>query len=135
MKKNLQILVSFFLFFSCANPSNQADKANFKIIIQDLPSQASTLDLSEYYKINKLIKLQSNDSSIIDFVNKVLVDEEWIFIKGGSSLFKFNLNGDFQKKLTKGRGGPDEYVNLTDVLILPEQNRLWLYDSNQRSIF
>lgn len=135
MKKNLQILVSFFLFFSCASPSNQADKANFKIIIQDLPSQASTLDLSEYYKINKLIKLQSNDSSIIDFVNKVLVDEEWIFIKGGSSLFKFNLNGDFQKKLTKGIGGPDEYVNLTDVLILPEQNRLWLYDSNQRSIF
>ena len=135
MINKLQILILFSLFFSCSSPSNHADNVNLKIIKQELPSQGSILNLDEFYTINRLIKLQSNDSSIIDYVNKVLVDDELVFIKGGSSLFKFNLNGNFLNKLTKGIGGPDEYVNLTDVLILPEQNRLWLYDSNQRSIF
>lgn len=135
MTNKLNILILFFLFFSCSSPADHVDNVNLNIIKQELPSRESILNLSEYYKINRLIKLQSNDSSIIDYVNKVLVDNELIFIKGGNSVFKFNLNGNFLNKLTKGIGGPDEFVNLTDVIILPEQKRLWLYDSNQRSIF
>ncbi|SEG31005.1 6-bladed beta-propeller [Algoriphagus boritolerans] len=135
MTIKLQVLSLFFLFLSCSSPSNHAENVSLNIISQDLPSQASILNLSKFYTFDRLIKLQSNDSSIIDYINKVLVDDDLVFIKGGNSLFKFKLNGDFQKKLTKGIGGPDEYVNLTDVLILPEQDRLWLYDSNQRSIF
>lgn len=135
MKKILHLLILFFTLASCSDPSIQSDISNLKIIEQELPSQSSILNLSEFYTINKVVKLQSNDSSIIDYVHKIMTDGEWIFVKGGSSLFKFDTNGDFVKKLSKGVGGPNEYVNLTDVLLLPEQNRIWLYDSNQRSIF
>jgi hypothetical protein len=133
MKKYLHILYLILIISSCSD--NQKGDLNVKNIIQDLPRGDSELNLSEFYKFNKAVRLQSNNSSLIDFVNKVMINDEWIFIKGGNSLYKFDRNGNFYGKISKGKGGPDEFVNLTDALLIPDQARIWIYDSNQRSIF
>ena len=135
MRRLLNSLFVILIISACSENEDQKVGITVKSIMQDLPSVESELNLSEYYKFNEVVRLQSNDSSLVDFVNKVLVNEEWIFIKGGNSLFKFDRNGNFFGKVSKGKGGPDEFVNLTDVILLPDLNRIWVYDSNQRSIF
>jgi hypothetical protein len=135
MKKIVLFPVFILILLGCKSSSDESTSSNFKTIAQNLPGSTSSVDLTNFLEIAEVIKLNTTDSSIIDFVNKVLIDGDLVFIKGGNSVFKFDKQGNFLSKLSKKGGGPDEYTNLTDLILLPEQKKIWIYDSNQRAIF
>lgn len=134
LKRPFLFFVFSFFLYKC-DFKKQSFDTELKVISQTLPSFSSEVPLTEYFEINSVIVLESTDSSIVDYIYKVLKNEDFIFVKGGNALFKFDKNGKFLDKLTKGDGGPNDYVNLTDVLLIPDIERIWIYDSNQRSIF
>ncbi len=130
MKYNIFILFSVFLL-SCKTPERKDQ--NYTTIIQKLPSIDNILEFDTYFEISEIIPLETNDSSIIDFVHKVLLDD-YLFIKGGGAVYKFSKNGKFISKIEREMDGPNNFKNLTDVNLLTDQKRIWIYDSNKRNI-
>jgi hypothetical protein len=116
---------------SC-NPIEKKDE-NYTTIVQGLPSINDIIEFDEYFEISEIIPLETNDSSIIDFIHKVLIDD-YLFIKGVGAVYKFNKAGKFISKIEKEIDGPNNFKNLTDVILLSDQNRIWIYDSNKRNI-
>jgi hypothetical protein len=137
MKRFIVPSLCLCFILACSNPPKEKVELDIKTIHQETPAEESILNLSEKYNLLEIIKLESSDTSLVDYVNKVLLDRnrDVIFIKGGITVFKFEMSGNFLSKLSKGKGGPDEFVNLTDVVLLPEQERIWIYDSNKSRIF
>jgi hypothetical protein len=127
-------LVALILLLNCTNRSPEKGKESYIVIDQGIPSINDVVDLPDFITINKVTPLESTDSSLIDFVHKV-VEDEFYFVQGGKSVYKFDKSGEFISKISKGKGGPDEFVNLTDILTLNDKDRLWLYDSHARTIF
>lgn len=130
MKHNIFILFSALLL-SC-NSSGQKVQ-NYTTIIQKLPSVSNIVEFDNYFEIGEIIQLETNDSSIIDFVHKVLIDD-YVFIKGGGAVYKFDKAGQFISKIEKEIDAPNSFKNLTDVNLLKDQKRIWIYDSNKRNI-
>ncbi|WP_297337906.1 6-bladed beta-propeller [Algoriphagus sp.] len=129
--KNLIFIPVIFLVF--CKPTVQKEDITFTTVSQNLPSADDVIDFDDFFEISEIIPLETNDSSIVDFIHKVLIDE-YLFIKGGGALYKFGRNGEFISKVEKGNDGPNDFINLTDVILLPDQNRIWVYDSNQRNL-
>ena len=127
-------LVAFILLLNCTSRSPEKIKESYIVIDQGIPSINDVVDLPNFITINKVISLETTDSSLIDFVHKV-VEDEFYFVQGGKSVYKFDKSGEFISKISKGKGGPDEFVNLTDILTLNDKDRLWVYDSHARTIF
>ncbi|HAZ25153.1 MAG TPA: hypothetical protein DCY95_11475, partial [Algoriphagus sp.] len=127
-------LVAFILLLNCTSRSPEKIKESYIVIDQGIPSTNDVVDLPNFITINKVISLETTDSSLIDFVHKV-VEDEFYFVQGGKSVYKFDKSGEFISKISKGKGGPDEFVNLTDILTLNDKDRLWVYDSHARTIF
>jgi hypothetical protein len=130
MKYNIFIIFSALLL-SC-NISEKKDQS-YTTIIQKLPSIGDVVEFDNFFEISKIIPLETNDSSIIDFVHKVLIDD-YLFIKGGGAVYKFDKDGKFISKIEKEIDGPNGFKNLTDVNLLTDQKRIWIYDSNKRKI-
>jgi len=131
--KYLVWILLILVYVRCESKKENKE-VKYAVINQELPSKSDIIDLSKNLKISNVIVLESSDSSIIDFVHKV-VEDDFYFIQGGRSIYKFDKSGNYISKISKAKGGPDEFVNLTDILLLNDQNRLWLYDSHNRTIF
>lgn len=130
MKHNIFILFSALLL-SC-NASEKKDQS-YTTIIQKLPFVNNIVEFDNFFEITDVIPLETNDSSIIDFVHKVLLDD-YLFIKGGGAVYKFDKAGQFISKIEKEIDGPNSFKNLTDVNLVKDQKRIWIYDSNKRNI-
>ncbi|MFC3415444.1 6-bladed beta-propeller [Algoriphagus hitonicola] len=126
------IFILFFILMVGCNPSGEKE-LNYTKIVQGLPSINDVVEFNNYFEISEIIPLETSDSSIIDYVYKVVADE-YLFIKGGGAVYKFDRTGKFLSKIEKGIDGPNNFKNLTDIILLPEQNRIWIYDSNNRNI-
>lgn len=137
MKRFIAPYLCLCLILGCSNPPDQKVEFDLKTIYQETPGEESILNLSEKYNLREIIKLESSDTSLVDYINKIVIDRkrDILFIKGGNTVFKFDMSGNFIEKLSKGKGGPDEFVNLTDIILLPDQERIWIYDSNKSRIF
>jgi hypothetical protein len=129
--KQITFILFSVLILSC-NPVEIKDE-NYTTIVQGLPSINDIIEFDEYFEISEIIPLETNDSSIIDFVHKVLLDE-YLFVTGGGAVYKFDKAGKFISKIEKEIDGPNIFKNLTDVILLNDQNRIWIYDSNKRNI-
>jgi hypothetical protein len=130
--KQIIFIIFSALIISC-NPVEKKVQ-NYTTIVQGLPSSTDIIEFDNYFEISEIIPLETTDSSIIDFAHKVLLDE-YIFIKGGGAVYKFDRGGKFITKIEKDLDGPNSFKNLTDVILLNDQNRIWIYDSNKRNIF
>jgi hypothetical protein len=127
--------ITFILFSALILSCNSVEikDENYTTIVQGLPSINDIIEFDEYFEISEIIPLETNDSSIIDFIHKVLLDD-YLFIKGGGAVYKFDRGGKFITKIEKDIDGPNSFKNLTDVILLNDQNRIWIYNSNKRNI-
>lgn len=132
--KLITFLICVLFFLNCGKKESGKLGVPYLVIDQGLPSVNDKVNLSDFITFDNVVALESNDSSIIDFVHKV-IEDEFYFVQGGKSVYKFDKSGSYISKISKGKGGPDEFVNLTDILTLNDKDRLWLYDSHARTIF
>jgi hypothetical protein len=130
MKLSILIFLTLILF-GCS--SNEKEPIDYIKITQSTPFITDVIEFDNYFEISEIIFLESNDSSIIDFIYKLVVDE-YLFIQGGGAVYKFDKKGKFISKIERGKDGPNEFKNLTDVVLLKNENRIWIYDSNKRNI-
>lgn len=91
--------------------------------------------LSSYFKGVRTIILESNKDCLIGFVNKIQVFDGYIYILDSSktkSLFVFDMEGKFIRKIGSLGNAPGEYLELNDFTLDTESRIIYLCDLKNR---
>lgn len=89
--------------------------------------------LSEIIGDYRLIPLETTDESLIGGrTNKIIKKDGHIFVRSNNEVLMFGENGNFQDKLSRVGGGPEEYESIFDYDIVPEYDEIWV--SSNRGI-
>lgn len=112
--KNLFITLSaLLLFYSCSESKRTEAYPILKVSLEK-----QEVSIKELFDRIELIPLETNDSSLLTWPDKVLC---WngryeIFDSKNPALFVFDENGKFIKKIGKKGDGPEEYTEIYDAI-------------------
>lgn len=115
------------LFVGCKETDEVSNVTTWKL------SQDLTIDLplSELLSQDyQLVPLETTDSSLINKIDKVIIEDNYIFILDGFSTDKvkcFSKEGKFIRKIGNMGSGPGEYRNPVDIFI--DGGFLMVYDN------
>lgn len=139
---SLVIILSFcFLTLACTSDVksdyklfedyNLLSNTNHYVIdIEDV----STFKISNLFDELDYIKLETNDTFLVDEINKLIVNDELIFVNSNNMILIFDLSGKIVRKLDKEGKGPDEYIALTDFVLDEESQIIEILDSQAETI-
>ena len=134
-------MIAFTVFFSCSVSSSQTIERKEKGTVIDLDNiRVNTEEeflYSSMYKSIKTIILETNESSIIGFMNKMRVYDPYIIVLDtyvAKSLLIFDMNGRFIRKIGSIGQGPGEYRDPDDFTVDKEGNVIYVLDSHSYRI-
>jgi len=131
----------FIIYFFCSIflyncTEKRKDAINTITVNLDQKQDVSIFEL--FSKID-IIPLETNDLSLIKFVQKVIVNQGNIYVLDEmSKILVFSPEGKFLFKIDSKGMGPDEYLDISDFDILNDSlsvlsavdNRMLIYDTN-----
>ena len=136
------------LFFSCVGESNnKGNKDIIQTIINndyfvvdlDSPEYKDSICFSSFFKSVTCFRLDDkNEKSLIGKVNKFIAFNEKLYVLDShiaKSLFVFNRDGKFVRKIGNLGQGPGEYTGIYDFTINFDQNEIILLDSHKILFF
>lgn len=115
MKKNNIIILTIAIipfFFSCAQQTKNSSINNISI---DL-SKESKVSLFDMFSKVEIIRLETNDSSIIKRIDKLLIanNDFYIFDYPMAQILSFNNDGSYNFSIKNIGQGPGQYIKLSD---------------------
>lgn len=119
--------------YSCEKKKTQDEK----VIHFDLEQEVLNIHSTSLIKDCKIIPLETNDSVLIGSIDKVIVDQDKLYVGDFSkthSVYVFDLQGNFQQKISRQGRGPEEYLSLYDMFIDPHTGELNLLSRIDRKL-
>lgn len=135
----LLLLVSIY-FYSCKNNNHLSDdQSNNKPEMIDLEQtfneKIPAKKLSDIASSIQYVKLETNDRCMFAHPFIEYVSENAFYIGDTHRhLYKFDKNGNYIREIGKIGKGPGEYLHITDVIVNPENNQIYILDNTQRKI-
>ena len=133
----------FFKFFftvfliSCSTKHNQSDlflDGDYYTIDLD-GEKESSIPLSSLFKNIRTILLETGDDCLIGRINDLQVFDGCIYIldtRMAKSLFVFDMEGKYIRKIGSFGSGPGEYVSINDFTLDTENRIIFLSDHSNR---
>jgi len=136
------VIVGSLLLLICASCSKERHVSSFgknSPVVVDIdldPNRMNFLEISEFIDSVKLIRLETTDECLISNVADVLFYEELMVIHDEKtrSVLIFDNDGNYKNKISALGSGPNEYRNITRVLIDEVKKQLILYDEDSRKL-
>jgi hypothetical protein len=131
----LFLLILTFSVYSCSVKQAELSllDSNFSI---DLDKKKETdINLSSFFKNVKTIILENNENCLIGRISEFQVFDGYIYVLDKSiakSLFVFDMDGRFIRKIGNLGRGPGEYVQLYDFTLDTDNQFIFLLDFGQR---
>ena len=97
-------------------------------------SNKRELKLSDLVSKTRLVKLETNDSSLVGRDSRYLVGSKYIICITQSTILQFDSDGGFIRNVTQQGRGPGEFINVAGVDMDHEENNLFLTSSNSKMI-
>src|SRR5665648_770863 len=97
-------------------------------------SNKRELKLSDLVLKPRLVKLETNDSSLVGRDSRYLVGSKYIICITQSTILQFDSNGRFIRNVAKNGRGPGEFINIGGVDMDREEKNLFLTSSNSKLI-
>jgi hypothetical protein len=128
--KNYVIFIVIFLLAlkGCKSPVEDS-----QIVTVDLTSKPSTLqiNLNEYVDDLKIVRLESNDSSLIRYFSGHVGEKHIISIER-DKIILFTAKGEFVRTIAKKGKGPGEYTQI-DAWVVDKNENFFLYHDVQKN--
>ena len=138
-------MVLFFLLlhvvFSCterkkdhSDAAMSVTESGLLVVDLDRAKQIDTLHFSSFFKKATCILLDDNRNALIGSFSKLLVFNERLFVLDAAiakSLFVFNMEGTFIRKIGSLGHGPGEFVRIKDFTINLDKNEIMLLEDPQ----
>jgi len=118
MKKGL-LIFCFVIFFIACRENYKNDNAN-EILI-DVDNVIEKLDISSLFEDTiDIIPLETSSNFLISDIQKIVSKNENIFISDrvNQVIYTFNNSGKYIRSIGKRGGGPDEYSELGDFILM-----------------
>ena len=126
------IVISIYLFSSCENKSDNVDDISIKM--------ETNAELTDFIGNAYSVQLETNDEFLIGEIGKLCVDSQCFYImdETNKEVYIFNKSGSYISKISRRGSGPNEYIDITDIVvrkglvyILSSANkRIFIYDKN-----
>lgn len=100
-------------FIICVSCNNKSDNEDLNIIAVDIHKQADIKNIIK--SMDGYICLETNDSSILQGIDKLKIENDTIYIADRDVLQMFSrTDGKWLGKIDRQGRGPGEYLGLTD---------------------
>lgn len=96
--------------------------------------QLGSIKMSEFIDSVKFIILEETDESLIRMISKIIFTSEYILTVDPTqgSIFFFDMNGKYVKKLSRRGQGPGEYLSISSCIFDGQQ--LIIYDTQSKKM-
>lgn len=95
------------------------------------------LDISSLIDSVVLIPLEATDQSLIGCIDKIICTDDWFYIldkRVAKSLFVFDAQGRFVRRIGQPGRGPGEYLEPSDFVVYPKENLIIVFDQFGRQL-
>ncbi|MDH6313440.1 hypothetical protein M2137_002230 [Parabacteroides sp. PFB2-10] len=126
--KCVYIFLSIFFLFSCAEKGK--DFSRDKNVIR-LPEKVTIqeVNLSSVASGLKYVALETNDSVLVSSITKIMYENgRIVLVDKDHNCFLFDEDGRFVSKVGRKGNGPNEYMYIRSIDIIPDRNVLFTYD-------
>lgn len=119
---------------SCAQ--NEKSKINELEKIYVNPDEISNINLSDFCKSIKYLRLETDTNSYIVSIDKMIRVNKSLYIldKGGNKILVFNDQGKYLFNIGSIGKGPGQYALIGDFIIDCKKEELEIYDINQKKM-
>lgn len=123
-----------FIFLGCNNHTNNSLENKCPIYKLEIDNVTS-LDITNIADLSAIIPLETSEQSIIGDIKRVFFVDSLLLVWDGKmqNLLLFNKEGDFKYPIGQIGSAPNEYQNITDVYLTPE-NMIQVLDNRSRRI-
>ena len=128
----LLIYLTIYIFFGCSNV--EKIEYDVKSISFNCNSLVDTLKTSVFIEEAHVVPLETTEDCLIGSIRGIKINDSFIFVSDGISLYKFNSSGGYIAKISKCGMGPDEYVNISSFDIDTIGNA-YILSNNDRCIY
>ena len=133
--KNSLLFLLLLSVFSCSVKQSELSLVDSDYIIDLDEKKNSSIPISTYFKSVQTIILETKGECLIGRINELQVFDGYIYVLDrliAKSLFVFDMNGHFIRKIGSLGNGPGEYNQLTDFTLDTENGAIFLLDFGQR---
>ena len=131
MKNKLIYVLTLLLLNSCNNKKTE-DVEGIQHLSVSMDNISDYRKLSEISSRVRYISLETNDSTLIDGVVRIIEKDRYVYVADRSRVYKYSQNGDLIATLSKSGAGPDEYTNISDFEVDAAGNVFVLSRSDRR---
>jgi hypothetical protein len=141
--KKIYILFIYLISNGCIHSQNTGGIISLdrteKVHIIDLdaaPRETELLFSSLFKKVTPIV-LETNDEALIGQINSFRIYDGHIYIMdkySAKTLFVFNMEGRFVRKIGRLGMGPGEYSGISDFAINTDKKEIYLLDMNHRML-
>lgn len=132
MNRIFFIFTLLLCFLGCKEKPKEFDIPSF-----DLMSNLQKAKLSDFVDSVQYIPLETNDSSLIGSISRVIATSHYIFIgdRVTNSVLVFSKQGEFLNKIYRQGRGPEEYVRLYDFDVNEKDSSIYFYCGSKIQIY
>ena len=137
MNKYFTVFFCYYILISCSTKQNQKDFPlegnNYTIYLDGVKEES--ISLSSLFKNVQTIILETNDDCLIGRINRLQVFDGNIYILDShiaKSLFVFDMEGKFIRKIGGFGQGPGEYIEVRDFTFDAENRIIFICDIRNR---
>ena len=125
---NLALLfLCFFISILCSGCTKSENKDKVVIPVGDVVGTGSILNLSDYAESVEYIPLETNDSVLISKIDQIAFEDGAIVIKDDYYSCKiFDENGKYRCSVGRLGEGPDEFITIRRIDLIPGANQLFM---------
>lgn len=116
---------------------NEKEDTNATIIDIDKFNNTDTINFSQIFNSYKVIPLETNDSCLIGSVSSIRFCNDYIVVLDqnvSQSVFLFDINGNFIRKIGAMGKGPGEYIIPYSITTNEDDNEIMILDDASQRI-
>lgn len=126
------IIIIFIIICFCScnhNRWNQDYIFDKEIKIENPGDVNLTTPLSTIVDKVEIVPLEFSEECMIQEAVKVRIWNKFIYIQDKISIFIFDINGNYQNKISRFGKGPEEYMRITDFDINKQSGNIYIFDN------
>jgi hypothetical protein len=133
---NYKQFISFFIIiFFVGSSCNKISKKEANFTSQyNIKCINKHWNISDYFSINRIVCLETNESCFISRIDKMLIKDDLIYILDieANSVFMFTVEGKYVSKIHCVGKGPHEYLNIESMDIANNSIYLLVWQAKQK---